>query len=150
MPHKPAILEPSFVEATAAIEQSADLSKNTKRHWVCSLRQIAKWLDRPFEMVPARWTSIRMPVGQLHHARVGVTAKTVANHRANVAEALRWFGKDDHVPPRGPTLSAWWATLRDGIADDGCRLFLYGLMRYCSGRGLEPTAVDGPVLGDLL
>jgi len=150
MPHKPALLEPSFVEATAAIEQSADLSKNTKRHWVCSLRQIAKWLDRPFEMVPARWTSIRMPVGQLHHARVGVTAKTVANHRANVAAALRWFGKEHHVPPRGVTLSAVWATLRDGIGDDGCRRRLYGLMRYCSGRGLEPTAVDDAVLGDYL
>jgi integrase len=150
MPHKPALLEPSFVEAIVAIEQSADLSKNTKRHWVCSLRQIAKWLDRPFEMVPARWTSIRMPVGQLHHARVGVTAKTVANHRANVAAALRWFGKEHHVSPRGVALSAVWATLRDGIGDDGCRRRLYGLMRYCSGRGLEPTAVDDAALGDYL
>src|SRR5450759_1116450 len=150
MPHKPALLEPSFVEAIAAIEQSADLSKNTKRHWVCSLRQIAKWLDRPFEMVPARWTSIRMPVGQLHHARVGVTAKTVANHRANVAAALRWFGKEHHVSPRGVALSAVWATLRDGIDDRGRRARLYGLMRYCSGRGLEPTAVDDAVLLDYL
>jgi integrase len=150
MPHKPALLEPSFVEAIVAIEQSADLSKNTKRHWVCSLRQIAKWLDRPFEMVPARWTSIRMPVGQLHHARAGVTAKTVANHRANVAAALRWFGKEHHVSPRGMALSAVWAILRDGIGDDGCRRRLYGLMRYCSGRGLEPTAVDDAALGDYL
>jgi integrase len=150
MPDKPALLEPSFVEAIAAIEQSADLSKNTKRHWVCSLRQIANWLDRPFEMVPARWTSIRMPVGQLHHARVGVTAKTVANHKSNVASALRWFGKEHHVSPRGVALSADWATLRDGIDDDGCRRRLYGLMRYCSGRGLEPTAVDDAVLGDYL
>ena len=101
MPDKPALLEPSFVEAIAAIEQSADLSKNTKRHWVCSLRQIANWLDRPFEMVPARWTSIRMPVGQQHHARVGVTAKTVANHKSNVASALRWFGKEHHVSRAG-------------------------------------------------
>jgi integrase len=150
MPHKPALLEPSFVEAIAAIEQSADLSKSTKRHWVCSLRQIAKWLDRPFEMVPARWTSIRIPVGQLHHIRVGVTAKTVANHRANVAAALRWFGKEHHVSARGVALSAVWATLRDGIGDDGCRRRLYGLMRYCSGRGLEPTAVDDAVLRDYL
>ena len=80
-----------------AIEGAADLSKSVKGHWVCSLRQIGKWLDRPFEVIPARWTSIRLPVGQLHHARLGVTAKTVANHRANVAAALRWFGKEHHV-----------------------------------------------------
>ena len=80
-----ALLEPSFIDAIAAIEQSNLLSKSVKRHWVCSLRQIGKWLDRPLEVIPARWTSIRLPVGQLHHARLDVTAKTVSNHRANVA-----------------------------------------------------------------
>jgi integrase len=150
MPDKPALLEPSFVEAIAAIEQSADLSKSTKRHWVCSLRQIAKWLDRPLELIPARWTSICLSVGQLHHARVGVTAKTVANHKSNVASALRWFGKEHHVSPRGVELSADWATLRDGIDDRGRRARLYGLMRYCSGRGLEPNAVNDAVLGQYL
>jgi hypothetical protein len=45
MPDKPALLEMSFVETIAAIEQSADLSKSMKRHWVCSLRQIGNWLD---------------------------------------------------------------------------------------------------------
>ena len=40
-------------------------------------------------------------MGQLHHARVGVTAKTMANHKANVRAALRWFGKEHDVPQRG-------------------------------------------------
>jgi site-specific recombinase XerD len=40
--------------------------------------------------------------------------------------------------------------LRDGIGDDGCRRRLYGLMRYCSGRDLEPTAVDDAVLREYL
>src|SRR5258708_16455710 len=101
-------------------------------------------------MVPARWTWMRSPVGHVNHIRVGVTAKTVANHRANVAAALRWFGKEHHVSARGVALSAVWATLRDGIGDDGCRRRLYGLMRYCSGRGLEAAAVDDAVLGDYL
>jgi hypothetical protein len=121
MPDKPALLEPSFAEAIAAIEQSADLTKSTKRHWVCSLRQIGKWLDRPFELIPARWTSIRLPVGQLHHARLDVTAKTVANHKSNVAAALRWFGKEHNISPRGVALSEEWAALRDGINDRGRR-----------------------------
>ena len=150
MPDKPALLEPSFVEAMASIEGAADLSKSVKGHWGCSLRQIGKWLDRPFELIPARWTSIRLPVGQLHHARLGVTAKTVANHRANAAAALRWFGKEHHVALRGVALSAEWAVLRDGIGDVGCRRRLYGLMRYCSGLGLRPTFVDDAILLDYL
>jgi integrase len=145
-----AILEPTFSAAMTAIEDAADLSASVKRHWVCSLRQIAKWLDRPVEVTPARWTAIRLPVGQLHHARLGVTAKTVANHRANVAAALRWFGKEYSVPSRGVALSAAWAPLRDGIGDRGRRARLYGLMRYCSGRSLMPAAVDDAVVADYL
>jgi integrase len=143
-------LEPTFSVAMTAIEDAADLSASVQRHWVCSLRQIAKWLDRPVEVTPARWTAIRLPVGQLHHARLGVTAKTVANHKSNVAAALRWFGKEYNVPSRGVALSAEWAVLRDGIGDRGRRARLYGLMRYCSGRSLMPASVDDAVVVDYL
>jgi integrase len=140
------LLEPSFVDALASIGQAADLSEQTRRHWVCSLRQIAKWLDRPAEVIPARWTSVRIPVAQLHHARVGVTAKTLANHRSNARAALRWFGKEHDVPVRGVPLTAEWMRLRDGIEDRGRRARLYGLMRYCSGRGIEPAAITDAIL----
>ena len=145
-----ALLEPTFSMARTAIEDAADLSASIKRHWVCSLRQIARWLDRPVEVTPARWTAIRLPVGQLHHARLGLTAKTVANHKSNVAAALRWFGKEYNVPSRGVALSAEWAVLRDGIGDRGRRARLYGLMRYCSGQGLMAAAVDDTVVADYL
>ena len=140
------LLEPSFADAIAAIEQAAELSEQTRRHWICSLRQITKWLDRPAELIPARWTSVRMPVSQLHHARVGVTAKTFANHKSNARAALRWFRKEHDVPVRGVPLSAEWASLRDSIEDRGRRARLYGLMRYCSGRGIAPGSVDDAIL----
>jgi integrase len=140
------LLEPSIADAIADIEQAPDLSKQTRRHLVCSLRQIAKWLDRPAACIAARWTSIRMSVGHLHHARLGVTAKTLANHRSNVRAALRWFGKEHDVPVRGVPLSPEWAKLRDSSKDRGQRARLYGLMRYCSGRGIPPGLVDDAVL----
>ena len=117
-----ALLEPSFVDLIAAIEQAAELSEQTRRHWVCSARQIARWLDRPAAVIPARWTSVQMPVGQLHHARVGVTAKTLANHKSNVRAALRWFAKQHDIPRHGMRLSADWATFRDRIDDRRCGL----------------------------
>src|SRR6476619_7260629 len=106
------LLEPSFAVLVDAIEQATGLSDERRRHWVCSARQIAKWLDRPITLVPARWTAIQIAVGQLHHARVGVRPKTLANHRANVKAALRWFGKERNVPERGMRLSPEWARLR--------------------------------------
>jgi|SRR5262249_33160065 hypothetical protein len=36
------LLEPSFAEAIAAIEQSLELPPPRRTHWACSLRQIAK------------------------------------------------------------------------------------------------------------
>jgi site-specific recombinase XerD len=144
------LLEPSIADVITAIEQAAELADRTRRHWVCSLRQIVKWLDRPAELVAARWTSMRILVGQLHHARVGVTAKTVANHKSNVRAALRWFGKEHDVPVRGAPLSAEWATLRNKTEDRGRRARLYGLMRYCSGGGISPASVDDTSLDDYL
>jgi integrase len=142
------LLEISFADAIAAIEQAAELSAQKRRHWICSLCQIAKWLDRPTIVIPARWTSVRIAVGQLHHARVDVTAKTLANHRSNVRAALRWFGNEHDVPARGTPLSAEWAALRDRIENRGKRARLYGLMRYCSGRGIKPGSVDNTTLDD--
>ena len=141
------LLEPSFLDLIAAIEQAAELSEQTRRHWVCSARQITKWLDRPAEVIPTRWNSVRISVGQLHHARVGVTAKTLSNHKSNVKAALRWFGKEHDVPPRGVRLSTEWARFRDRL-DDRIRDRLYSLIRYCSARGVGPSLVDDNIFDE--
>ncbi len=142
-----ALLEPSFLDLIAAIEQAAELSEQRRRHWVCSLRQMAKWLDRPAAVIPARWPSVRISVAQLHHARVGVTAKTLANHKSNVRAALRWFGKEHDVPHHGLRLSTEWAPFRDRL-DDRVRDRLYNLMRYCSARRIGPSAVDDKIFDE--
>jgi integrase len=139
------LLEPSFAELIAAIEQASELSQQTRRHWVCSARQIARWLDRPAEVIPTRWNSIQISVAQLHNARVGVTAKTLANHKSNIRAALRWFTKERDVPRRGMPLLPSWVTLRDRL-DKRLRLRLYSFMRYCSARRIDPESVDDGTL----
>jgi integrase len=142
------LLEPSFLALIEIIEQAADLPEQRRRHWVCSLRQIAKWLDQPPGAIPARWNAVRFSVGQLHHARVGVTTvKTLANHKANVRAALRWHSKAHDLPQYGIRLSAEWARFRDAI-DDRMREQLYSLIRYCSARGVAPPAVDDEVFDE--
>ena len=142
-----ALLEPSFADLIAAIEQAPELPGERRRHWVCSLRQIAKWLDRPAAVIPARPPSVRFSVGQLHHARVGVTAKTLANHKANVRAALRWFGKEHDLPQHGARLSADWARFCDGL-EKRIRDRLCNFMRYCSARGIGPAAVDDKIFAE--
>jgi len=79
------LLEPSFTDAIRLIEEAADVADHQRQHWPCSLRRIADGLERPPELIPARWTSIRVQVAKLHHARVGMSPKTLANHKANVS-----------------------------------------------------------------
>src|SRR5262249_11810995 len=104
-------------------------------------RQVAKWLDRPAAVIPARWQAVRIPASQLHHARVGVTAKTLANHRANVRAALRWFGSEQGVPQQGARLAPAWARPLQRL-ERSIRQRLYNLVRYCSARRIKPTALD--------
>ena len=141
------LLEPSFAALIAAAEQAADLQVQTRRHWVCSVRQVAKWLDRPPAEIPARWNAIRMSVRQLHHARVRVTAKTFANHKSNVRAALRWFGNEHGVPQMGARLTPEWARFRDSL-ERPIRVRLYNFIRHCSARGIDPSSVDDIIFRD--
>jgi hypothetical protein len=140
------LLEPSFVDFIDAIAQAPDLSEQRRRHWLCSSRQVGKWLDRPAAVIPARWQAVRFSVGQLHHARLGVTAKTLSNHQSNVKGALRWFSKEHDLPQYGPRLSPQWTRLLDGV-EKPIRQRLYNFSRYCSARGIGASEVDDGVFG---
>jgi integrase len=144
------LVETSFADAIRLIDESQTLTNVYVSHWTCSLRQIAKALDRPLELVPGRWTSIRIPISRLHHARLGLTAKSLSNHKANVRAALRWLSGEQGLPTRGAPLDPLWAKLRDGILDKGLRARLYGLMRFASAKGIAPTRVDDALLTDFL
>jgi integrase len=139
------LIEPSLAEALRAI-QSADLPARTRSHWCCALRQIARAMDRPPELIAARWTAIGSVVARLHHARVGFTQKTLANHKSNARAALLWFAKEKNVPRVGVPLLPAWASLRAQMVDEHRRERLSGLMRYCSAQGIMPETVDESVL----
>jgi len=138
------LVERSFADLITAIEGATELPAQRRRHWVCSAAQIAKGMGRPAAAIPARWHAVRFAVGQLHHARLGVTAKTLSNHRANLKAALRWFGNEQGVPQKGTRLSPDWAWFRDRL-DDRLRARLYSLMRYCSARGIGPAQVNDTI-----
>jgi hypothetical protein len=134
-------LEQSFLDLITAIEQANDLPEQSQRHWVCSLRKIAKWLDRPVAVIPARWEAVQFSVGQLHYARLGVTPKTLSNHRTNVRAALRWHGKVQGLPQHGAPLFPEWARFIAEM-DKPLRQRLSNLVRYCSARRIGPSSVN--------
>ncbi len=92
MTQSPTLIEPSFVDGIAILAATSELPEQTRRHWVTSLRQIAKALGKPPELIPARYSAVRADLGQLHPARLGVTPKTLQNHKSNAKAALLWLG----------------------------------------------------------
>ncbi len=141
------LLEPSLLDLITAIERANELPAQTRRHWVCSLRQIAKWLDRPAAVIPARWQAVRFSVGQLHYARIGVTPKTLSNHSSNLRAALRWFAKEESVPQRGAPLTPDWAQFV-GELSKPTRQRLHSVIRYCSMRRIGPTSVNDAIFAE--
>jgi hypothetical protein len=140
------LLEPSFADAIATIQQASDLLPSKRTHWVCSLRQIAKALDRPLESIAARWVAVAHQVNRLHHAGSGVEWKTLANHKSNAKAALLWFRREHDLPLRGAPLSPEWQRLRNGLVDRSRLAKLSGLLRYCCMKGIAPVDVDEVVL----
>src|SRR5215211_3106450 len=113
----PTLIETSFVDAISIIAAAENLPEQTRRHWTTSLRQIAKALDKPMEVIPARYSAVRADLAQLHEVPVGLTVKTLRNHKSNAKTALLWLGREKDIPRHGAQLMAHWEELRGKISD---------------------------------
>ena len=92
------LIETSFADAIGIIDASSELPDQTRRHWSTSLRQIAKALDKPLELVPARYSAVRADLTHLHEVPAGLTKKTLQNHKSNVKSALLWLAREKGSP----------------------------------------------------
>ena len=141
-----ALNEQSLADAIVHIEQSEALSPDQRSHWTCSMRFVARALDRPPSHIPAPSIAVRPRLEQLHPSRLGVTPKTFANHRANLRAALNVFCAEKNVSRRGNPLSEPWSGLWASIDDVPMRKQLSRFFRYLSVNGISPEAVDDAVV----
>jgi Phage integrase family len=139
-------LEPTFADAIKAITAATELSEQIRRHWCSSLAGITRAFDQPPEVIPARYSAVRARMAALHHVALGWVPKTLANHKSNAKAALIWFAKEKDILPHGVPLSSVWDRLRIQLTDPSTRYRLMPLMRFCSGVGIEPNAVDEAVV----
>jgi hypothetical protein len=144
------LLEPSMADVLKVIEAATDLTASKKTHWSCSLRQVCTGIGRPVESIPGRWSGVDVALRQLHHARLGCSPKTLANHKANARAALVWFDGVKTGPKHGIELSPSWAALRSQIPEEHRRRRLSGFIRYASASGIEPKTISDAVLNEYM
>jgi len=128
--------EPSFADAMAAIEKAEDLSLTQKRHWLTSLRQMARYLDRPLALIPTRIAAIGPAVKDLHPARLGVNPKTFINHRANARAALLWFNRQQPDSGRKAPMDSRYRSLLEQIEDRYAKDVLSPFLRFLSAQSI--------------
>ena len=146
MNQAPVLIEPSLADAIAIIGASAELPEQTRRHWATSLRQIAKAFDKPLELIPARYSAICKDLVRLHEVPVGLTVKTLRNHKSNTKSALLWLAREKDVPRYGAPLTPPWEALQVQIGNSRIRHRLSSFIRYCSAKQITPVDVDEAVV----
>ena len=142
MTENPILIETSFADAIAIIAAASELPEQTRKHWPSSMRQIAKALDKPMEVIPARYSAVRADLLGLHHVPAGLTAKTMQNHKSNTKSALLWLAREKAVPEHGAPLTVEWEARRVAAKDGVARSRLSSFMRYCSANDISPAEVD--------
>jgi hypothetical protein len=139
------LIEKSFADAIAMIAASEELPEQRRRHWTTSLRQIAKALDKPLEVIPARYSAVRADLINLHEVPAGLTAKTLRNHKSNTKGALLYLAREKGMPGHGAPLTPEWETLRAKIKGSLVRFRLSSFMRFCSANAIAPEVNEGAV-----
>ena len=140
------LIEQSFADAIAMIAAAEELPEDRRRHWTTSLRQVAKALDRPLEVIPARYSAVRADLINLHEVPAGLTAKTLQNHKSNTKSALLYLAREKGVPEQGAPLMEEWETLKAKIKGSLVRHRLSSFMRFCSANSIEPGEVTESVV----
>ena len=93
-------------------------------------------------LIPARWAAVRPRLDEKHPSQLDVTAKTFANHRANLRVALSLFCGEKNIPRHGQRLSEPWSSLWASVDQLRTRKRLSRFLRYLSANGISPEAID--------
>jgi hypothetical protein len=146
MNQTPALLELSFASAIVLISRSNELSEQTRTHWATSLRRIGTALGKPLELIPARYSAISKELAHLHEVPVGLTTKTLRNHKSNTKSALLWLAREKGVPRHGTPLTRPWERLWAALPKTRARYRLSSVIRYSSAKRFSPDDVDEAVV----
>jgi len=129
-------------DLVAAIDKAEDLSATRRRDIISAARTCARLLNRNLDEVPAVPSELRLALARVHPRQYRISPKRFANIKSDLAAGLKYL----RVPERRASsdFDPEWKRLYDLLPAKELKWRLSRLIRYCSGHGIVPEAVDCP------
>lgn len=139
----------SLADVITKLEALPNLPDTRRRDLISAINRISKFLNRVPADLPTDAPALRGILATIHPAQAGISAKSLANVKANLAKAL----SVTRVFPRGLPAAARTASWAAFFEHAGAKHQEWALARfaaYCCSRRLEPDDVCDAVMSAFL
>ena len=127
--------------------KAAPLNAVQKRDMGSSIDAVCRWARKPAEQIFLHPVALRNLFKTISPGGMGITRKRIANIKSGLGRLMRLMGIASGSVADG-ALSEEWATETARIGNKYARLALVRLGRYCTSRGVPPSAVCDHVVDD--
>lgn len=127
-----------------ALEKKDSLTANRRRDLICACNALARLVGQDPAEIAADVNSLREQIAGFHHVQSRISAKRLANIRADLAAALQVVGV---IPPPDAEvdISVSWTVFLEKASAKHQGWALARFARYCSARQVDPEAVTDDV-----
>ena len=135
---------PTFADLLGQVQNDAALAAQRRADLRSALRGFARLMGQQPALMPALPSLYRGRLKDLNPAASGLSAKRLANIKADVLHCLRRYGtvkRRNALPGLDPTWRGIWASL---TVYEHCQLSRFA--RWCSAMAIPPTDVDDQVV----
>ncbi len=135
----------TLADVIVKLDDLHKLSETRRRDLISAITRTARFLNRAPADLPTEVPALRKVLATIHPAQAGVSAKSLANVKANLATALRLTR---FIPRDMPTVerTATWNAFFERAGAKHQEWALARFATYCCSRGIETDAVSDTVM----
>jgi integrase len=134
-------------EVSAALA-AAGLAPKRLADLQSAVRKVSAIVGRSPEQVPLELPNLRRTLKQGAPGTEGLSKKTLQNLRSNLGAAIEASGLKKILRTAAQQLTSEWEAVLPAIKRKGPRTCLCRLSRFCSAKGIAPSAINDAVFAE--
>lgn len=132
----------TMADLLICLETAPGLNAKRRRDLKSAVRRICDLVRREPEHFPADVIALRGALRNVAAAQSGLSAKTIANIKANVLAALRLQRPQSREGTGRTPLTPAWQDIADRLSEVRLKRGLSRFVHFCASRGIAPEAVS--------